>query len=575
MVRKTFERIAAPLRGFQKAAYSRIASPIRGLHQAAYLLAALTLASQALALLRDRAFAHTFGAGQVLDIYYAAFRVPDLVFALVSSLVSAYVLIPRITGMDREKTRQLLSESASFLLGVGGLICLMLAIFMPQFLAFLYPDLVSSSYQADFVLLARLLLLQPILLGLSGVLGSVTQVHRRFTLFAISPVLYNLGIIFGTVVLYPRYGLPGIGIGVVIGAVAYLAVNIPVVVEAGVMPRLCIPTFSRMASVVRDSIPRSLALGMGSVTALILTSLASRIGTGAVSVFTLAGNLEAVPLALIGSSYAVAAFPALSEASALDRRSEFSHILSAGARHVILWSVVAVGLIVVLRAHLVRIILGTGAFDWNATRITAALLAILAVGLVAQGLVLLFSRALYAVHQSWRPLLYQVCGGALTVLLALFLLSLPATGLPAALAAFLKVGDIGDTTVLLLALAATVGQIFLALLSVLALRRVSPELARTLLRPLMDGCFAALAGGAAAYATLVLEGGIAPLTTLVAVFTQGLVAGIVGLGASALALYFVENEEFRIVTHALYKLLRVPGGRSGVLAPSAEEPIQP
>src|SRR6185437_12482953 len=97
--------------------------PVRNLHQAAYLLAILTLASQALALLRDRTFAHTFGAGQVLDLYYAAFRVPDLVFALVSSLVSAYVLIPRITGMDREGTRRLLSESASFLLIGGGILC--------------------------------------------------------------------------------------------------------------------------------------------------------------------------------------------------------------------------------------------------------------------------------------------------------------------------------------------------------------------------------------------------------------------------------------------------------------------
>src|SRR5450830_1249651 len=117
-----------------------LARPVRGLHQAAYLLATLTLASQALALLRDRTFAHTFGAGQVLDLYYAAFRVPDLVFALVSSLVSAYVLIPRITGMDRETTRRLLSESATFLFGVGGLLCIVLAIFMPQFLALLYPS---------------------------------------------------------------------------------------------------------------------------------------------------------------------------------------------------------------------------------------------------------------------------------------------------------------------------------------------------------------------------------------------------------------------------------------------------
>ncbi len=553
----------------------RIAAPVRGLHQAAYLLAALTLASQALALLRDRTFAHTFGAGQTLDLYYAAFRVPDLVFALVSSLVSAYVLIPRITGMDREGTRRLLSESATFLFGVGGLICAVLAVFMPQFLALLYPSFVASAQNAEFVFLARILLLQPILLGLSGILGSVTQVHRRFTLFALSPVLYNLGIIIGTVAFYPLWGLPGIGWGVLIGSIAYLAVNIPVVIEAGVLPRLRMPTFAVMASVVRDSIPRSLALGMGSVTALFLTSLASRVGTGSISVFTFASNLEAVPLALIGSSYAVAAFPALSEASGEERRGEFTQILSSSARHIILWSVVSLGLIAVLRAHIVRVILGTGAFDWNATRLTAALLAVLAVGLVAQGLVLLFSRALYAVHQSWRPLLYQIAGGALTVVLALAFLKTGSTVFPSALAAFLKVSDVHGTGILLVALAATLGQVFLVLLSLLALRSVSPGLARTLGKPLFDGTLAALAGGAAAYGTLLLEGGIAPLTTLMSVFLQGFAAGVVGLIAAALALYFVENEEFRIVASALDKIIRTHTGRSALLAPSAEDPIQP
>src|SRR3989344_187340 len=268
MVREIFERVAGPIRGFHKAAYSRIAAPIQGLHQAAYLLAGLTLDSQILALLRDSSFARTFGAGHTLDLYYAAFRVPDLVFALVASLVSAYVLIPRIMGMDRESTRRLLSESASFLFGLGGLLCVGLAIFMPALLSFLYPSFTTSPYQTEFVLLSRVLLIQPILLGLSGILGSVTQVHRRFTLFALSPVLYNIGIIAGAVFFYPLWGLFGIGLGVIIGAIAYLAVNIPVVIEAGVMPSFRIPSFVLMSSVMRDSVPRSLALGVGSLTSL-------------------------------------------------------------------------------------------------------------------------------------------------------------------------------------------------------------------------------------------------------------------------------------------------------------------
>ncbi len=547
----------------------RIAAPVRGLHQAAYWLAALTLASQVLALLRDRTFAHAFGAGETLDLYYAAFRVPDLMFAIVSSLVSAYILIPRITGADRETTRRLLSESMTFLLVLGGALCVILALYMPGFLTLLYPDLSNSVYREEFILLARVLLIQPIILGVSGILASVTQVNRRFVLFALSPVLYNLGIIFGAIVLYPLWGLPGIGAGVVLGALAYATLNIPVVMRAGVLPRLVWPTWSTMLPIVRDSVPRSLALGMGAITLLVLTSLASRIGDGAVSVFTFASNLEAVPLALIGSSYAVAAFPALSE-YALKNKDEFARILSASARHIILWSVVFVGIIAVLRAHLVRVILGTGAFDWDDTRLTAALLAMLVAGLVAQGLVLLFSRALYAARKSWEPLIYQLASCALTIGLALLLLAYPQGSLALYLAELFKVSDVSGNSVLLIAFAAMVGQLFLAGLSLVGVARVAPGVLRGLMQPLFGGLLAAVTGGVATYGMLAYLGEIAPLTTLFNVFTEGFIAGMVGLAASALTLYLIGNEEFKDIVSALHRLARP----RVILSPSAEEPAK-
>ncbi|HUQ29908.1 MAG TPA: lipid II flippase MurJ [Candidatus Paceibacterota bacterium] len=555
------------VRGF----FERFATPIRGLHQAAYVLASLTLASQALALLRDRTFASVFGASPTLDLYYAAFRIPDLVFALVASLVSAYVLIPRIAAGTTEETKKLLSESVSFLLMAGGAICILLGIFMPQLLAAAYPDLAASPDASSFIMLARLLLVQPLVLGVSGIVTSVTQVHRKFVLFALSPVLYNVGIMFGTLVLYPQYGLTGIGTGVLVGALLHVAIHIPVLARAGVLPRLVVPRLSELLPIMRDSIPRSLALGMGSVTAFILTACAVKVGTGSVSVFTLAGNLEAVPLSLIGASYAVAAFPALSEASSGDNKAEFTRILSASARHLIVWSLVALGLIVVLRAHLVRVILGSGAFDWNATRLTAAMLAIFTIGLVAQGLVLLFSRALYAARQSWRPLMYQILGGVVTVGLALSFLTLAGEGFPAWLAGVFRVAHVPGSGILLIALAATIGQIFLALLSLVALSQTAPGITALLGRPFVHGAFAAAAGGSAAYGTLALLGGIVSLTTLPAVFTQGLLAGMVGLTASAVTLRLFKNEEFSDGARAL---ARLPGIRT-ILPPSAEEPAQP
>jgi putative peptidoglycan lipid II flippase len=311
---------------------------------------------------------------------------------------------------------------------------------------------------------------------------------------------------------------------------------------------------------------------MGSATAFALTALAGRLSSGSITTFTFAGNLEAVPLSLIGASYAVAAFPALSASAGKDH-ARFMEVLSSSARHIILWSMVSVGLIVVLRAYLVRVILGSGAFDWNATRLTAALLALFVIGLVAQGLVLLFSRALYAAKQSWRPLAYQVGGFVITVTAAVGLLMLSRTS-PAflnSLSALLRLSGVPGTSILLIALASTIGQVLLALCSLLALASVAPGLARLLARPLWQGALATVVGGVASYAVLSAMGGILPLTTLAAVFAQGLVGGLAGTLVAIVALYVLKNEEFADIVSAIRRLV----SPRAVLPPVADEPIQP
>ncbi|MDB5264786.1 MAG: hypothetical protein JWN64_357 [Parcubacteria group bacterium] len=548
MVRTIIESIAAPIR--------RVAAPIRGLHQAAYLLAGLTLASQLLALLRDRLFAHHFGAGQTLDLYYAAFKVPDIVFALVASLVSAYVLIPRIAGEGKADAKRLISETTSFLLLGGGVLCAVLAVFAPFFLFQLFPAFKNLPEAASFVFLSRLLLVQPILLGLSGIFTSVTQVNRRFVLFALSPVLYNVGIIIGTVFLYPIYGLPGIGYGVIGGAIAHLLIHVPVLAQAKLLPRLVLPKAKTIWPVIKDSVPRSLALGMGSLSMLALTTLAARSGEGGISVFTLGANLASVPLALIGASYATAAFPVMAEHMGAKRFDEFKTTLVTAARHIIFWSAIASVLILVLRAHLVRIILGSGAFDWDATRLTAAILATLALALMAQGLVLLASRAFYAANRSWNPLLIQSAGAVVSVLGAGGMLML-ASAYPQVRFFFeslFRIGDIPGAEIVLIAVGSSIGQLVMGVLALVTLGRVAPRVGRSLIRPMSEGMAAAIMGGAAAYGVLSFVGNLAPLTTLVTVFAEGFLAGMVGLIVAAAVLALLANQEFRDLVDSLRKL---------------------
>jgi len=539
---------------------SRLTAPIRGLHQAAYLLAVLTLASQALALIRDRIFAHMFGAGQVLDVYYAAFKVPDLVYALVVSLVSAYVLIPTISEKieheGKERARALISQAATFLLVFGGVACGLLALFAPWFLSLLFPALMASAHSGEFVFLTRLLLIQPILLGLSSILSSVTQLERRFVLFAMSPVLYNLGIIAGTIFLYPQLGLVGIGIGVIAGAVLHVGLHVPVVVRARLAPRPVVPRLKELLSLFSHSLPRSLALAMGSLTTLLLIALASREGEGGVSVYTLAGNLEAVPLSLIAASYATAAFPVMAEQAGAKKLDAFKATVTVAARHIVFWSSVLTVLTIVLRAHIVRVILGSGAFDWEDTRLTAAILAILVLGLLAQGLILLCARAFYAAGRSWNPLFVQFGDAGISVLAAFGLVHAARTWpmLRYFMEALLRVSDVPGASVLFIALGYTIGQFAMLAVALLTLKVVARGVARSLARPLCEGLGAAILGGGASYVALSLMGNIAPLTHVGTVFAEGLIAGIVGLFVSGLILLLLENKEFHDLIDSLRKL---------------------
>ena len=216
---------------------------VRGLHQAAYVLAVLTFGSQLLALVRDRLLAHQFGAGSELDLYYTAFRIPDLLYVLFASTLSVYVLIPfvaeRMRNEHKEAAQLLLSRVFSLFVIVYIVLGLALAIGAPQVVGVVFPGLAA---QHDLLVwLIRILLLQPLLLGVSSLFGVITQLQHRFVLYALSPLLYNLGIIVGLLFLYPLYGIYGLVWGVILGALAHLLIQLPLVLPRHLAPR---PTLS-------------------------------------------------------------------------------------------------------------------------------------------------------------------------------------------------------------------------------------------------------------------------------------------------------------------------------------------
>ncbi|HMO78093.1 MAG TPA: lipid II flippase MurJ [Candidatus Paceibacterota bacterium] len=531
-------------------------SEIRGLHQAAYILALFAFGSQILALVRDRLFAHTFGAGSELDLYYAAFRIPDILYVLFVSVLSVYVLLPfvakaRLESDDAGK-RVLGQMFTLFLFGyiaIAGVVFILAPYLVPIF----FPGLVDNA--ETLVLLLRILLLQPLLLGISTLFGVVTQLSHRFVLYAISPLIYNLGIIAGVIIFYPHFGLAGLVMGVVLGALGHMLVQWPLVIKSelsfGLVKKFDFPL---LKSVFLVALPRALTLSLHQLVLLVLVGAATLMAAGSVAIFQFALNLQSVPLAIIGMSYSVAAFPVLADLFAKKEQEAFnSHVLTA-FRHIIFWSLPIIALVVVLRAQIVRVVLGSGAFDWADTRLTAAVLAIFIITLAAQSILLLLVRAFYAGGKTIMPLIVALIGSGTTLLTAWlsFHVIKMYPDLMSGLETLLRVDDLPGTKILLLALAFAVGVLLeMIILIVLAMQEFSFTF-KGIFGQLFQSSLAAAVGGIAAYGTLIFIVDGVNQETFVGILIQGAIAGVVGLSCTLLTYYLCGSEELSEIYRSLH-----------------------
>ncbi|MFA6095311.1 MAG: lipid II flippase MurJ [Candidatus Paceibacterota bacterium] len=528
---------------------SIVGREISGLHEAAYLLAGSAFLSQLLALIRDRLFASSFGAGGALDAYYAAFRVPDALFVTVSSLVSTSILVPFLLerkerGEDDLKRSIDALFSAFFALVVIAAVAAFIA--MPALMQWLFPDIMAGEHGGDLIGLSRIILLSPIFLGISNFLASITQIRGRFLIYAISPLLYNLGIIAGIVLLYPYFGLYGLGMGVAIGALLHALIQAPFVITDGLFPKIRLRLdWQLVRSVFALSIPRTVTLSSQQLTALVLVSFASFLGAGSISIFNLSQNLQSVPLSLIGASYSAAAFPLLARAIAEKNIRAFIEKTVQACRHIIFWSVPLSILFIVLRAQIVRTVLGAGQFDWSDTRLTAASLALFVVSAAAQGLVLLFVRAFYAEGKTSKPLLMNVVSALFTIALAYVLVK--AYGAYPMFSYFvesiMKTDGAGGSAILMLPLAFSLGSVLNVVLHWYALSHEFSEFTRSMMKAVFQSLSSSIIGGFAAYQSLRYFDDIFDLTSGPGIFLQGLCAGIVGIIVTAIMLSLVKSPE--------------------------------
>jgi len=299
--------------------------------------------------------------------------------------------------------------------------------------------------------------------------------------------------------------------------------------------------------------PRTLALSVSQLTISALIAMASYFAAGSIAIFNFAYNLQAVLLSIIGVSYSVAAFPTLVRLFTSGDRPQFVRQVAVVARHIIFWSLPTLALFIVLRAQIVRVVLGSGRFDWADTRLTAAALAIFLVSVVAQSLILLLVRGYYACGKTRQPLIINCFFSVLIVLLAFFFLWLikawPLFG--DWLKTFLRVADLGETEILILPLAFTLGLVANLFVLWRSFRKDFGAFPPILAKSFWQSSATALSAATASYLLLQVFAPVFDQTTFWGIFGQGFLAGLGGIFVGIIMLLKLKNEEVIEISRSL------------------------
>ncbi|HEX2142102.1 MAG TPA: lipid II flippase MurJ [Candidatus Limnocylindria bacterium] len=418
------------------------------------VLSVLLFGSYGMGLVRDRIFARTFGAGSELDAYNAAFVLPEL---LLDVLVEAGLAAPFIPifvrlrsvddGGEADRFARAILTAAVTIMGVAAVV---MFVFAEATTGFIAPGFTGAE-RALYVDLFRVMLATPILFAASLTLGQVLLAEQRFVWYGIAPLLYNAGIILGTVAFSGSLGIYGPAIGAVVGAAIHLGSRFIGLRKSRF--RIGLGWTSRTDSIrefVRLMLPKMVSHPVEPMTFLFFTNVASGLAAGSVTVVSYARNFQSVPVTLIGVAFALAVFPALSTAHATGDRRGFLRLLVTNTASITLITTIGAIGVVVVGELAIRVLLGGGAFDEQDVVRTGTVLAAFALAIPFESLTHLLSRAIYATRHTLLQVLASLAGLGITVVATLILL--PEAGVVAIPLGF-AIGQAAKVGLLALALA--------------------------------------------------------------------------------------------------------------------------
>ena len=387
---------------------------------AGILVVTMTL-SNVFGLLRDHYLARNIETYN-LDIYYAAFRIPDLIFnILIFGAISA-AFIPVFTSFVSRGDKKIAWRITNSLISISVVILAALAVILYFFMPYLTPLLVpkfEASRQNQTTQLARILMLTPIFFSVSYFLGGVLNSFKRFVAYSFAPIVYNLSIIVGSIYAAPRWGITGVVWFVVVGSALHMLTQVPTVISLGYKFK---PIFDfghpGVKKIVRLMIPRAIGMGANNILLVVYTAISSALVAGSIAVFNLANNIQTMPTVVFATSFSTAVFPILAQKASIEDHASFSFYLTRSMRVIIYLLVPSTVIFILLRAQIIRLILGSGKFSWDDTRMAALTLGWFAFSLVAQGLIPLFAKAFYAKHNTKTPTIVSVISIIVSIAIA-------------------------------------------------------------------------------------------------------------------------------------------------------------
>ncbi|MBU1126296.1 MAG: murein biosynthesis integral membrane protein MurJ [Patescibacteria group bacterium] len=507
---------------------------------AAVIVASFSILSRLVGFIRDRILAGTFGAGDNLDVYFAAFRIPDFLFQLivVGALSASFIpLFTKYYSKDKENEAwQLTNNILNIIVVIFGVLVLLGILLAPYIAPAIAPGF-DAEKQAAVGELSRIMFLAQLFLSVSMVYGSALQGARRFVLYSLAPIFYNIGIISGAVLLAPEMGVAGVAWGVVLGAVLHLFVQWFGVKTLGYKYKFLFNLKNKdVQYTFKHMLPRIMGLAVNQINFLAMTMIASALAIGSVTILQFAYNLNFFPVGVIAVSYAIAAFPSFCEYRNKDDEAGFIKAFSSTVRQMFFFIVPATFVFILLRAQIVRVVLGAGMFDWEATKLTADTLGFFIISLFAQGLIFILARAYFAYSNTITPFLIGV-GAAIVNIVVAILLS-------------------RNFGVLGLGIAYSISSLTQAILLWLLLRRKLGGLDEWHI--FKSSSVLLVAGLLGAVVVQFMKGVVVEyitLNTFFAVFGQGLIAGTAGIFVYGLVAYLFKSEEMMEFLHGMKRRL--------------------